>query len=332
MDLLLNFANELRDSAFSMSSRLALLYLVLSVLLAFGVWLYRGRPGKFLSWLLPASIYRHRSNLLDAKLFLAHRFLGAAGVTGALIFTTAVSVATLNILLSLVPEAEPKPTTWVRSALVTLLVVLAADFVKYWAHRMHHEYSPLWSFHAVHHSAEVLTPLTLSRVHPVESFIRYVGISILVGVVQAVALFTFIGQVDVVTIGGANALYVAFNAAGANLRHSHVWLSYGRMMEHIFISPAQHQVHHSMDVKHHNKNYGSIFAIWDWMFGTLYVPPNGPEDLRFGVAKSNGEPLPQQFVSLRDALIIPFVECANGFRDRFRSASKSDRGQPRTDP
>lgn len=172
-------------------------------------------------------------------------------------------------------------------------------------------------------SADVLTPLTLARVHPVETFIRNVGISLLVGVVQALAVFTFVGQIDLLTIGGANAFYVVFNAAGANLRHSHVWLSYGRVMEHIFISPAQHQVHHSMDLKHHNKNYGSMFAIWDWMFGTLYVPQNGPEDLRFGVADGQGVPIPQQFPTLKAALLIPFADCAKGFRERFRSDAPS---------
>ncbi len=226
--------------------------------------------------------------------------------------------STSSLLLAEFPRVPTLVATspW-RSALVTLIIVLAADFVKYWAHRLHHEYAPLWSFHAVHHSADVLTPLTLSRAHPVESMIRSVGISILVGVAQAVALFTFIGQIDLLTIGGANAFYVMFNAAGANLRHSHIWLSYGRVVEHIFISPAQHQVHHSMDVKHHNKNYGSMFAIWDWMFGTLYVPPNGPEELRFGVADGKGVPIPQMHPTLRAALFRPFVDSAKSFRSRM---------------
>jgi hypothetical protein len=36
--------------------------------------------------------------------------------------------------------------------------------------------------------------------------------------------------------------------------------------------PAHHHVHHSANPKHFNKNFGSCLALWDWMFGTLYVP------------------------------------------------------------
>ncbi|MCV3271685.1 sterol desaturase family protein [Roseobacter sinensis] len=156
--------------------------------------------------------------------------------------------------------------------LATLIIVRASDFCKYWAHRLHHEWKVLWPFHAVHHSADVLTPLTLQRVHPVEPLIRNLLITVIVGAIQGVLLFVLIGRIDLVTLGGANAMYVVFNMLGANLRHSHIWLSYGRVMEHILISPAQHQIHHSVAVEHHNKNYGSMFAIWDWMFGTLYAP------------------------------------------------------------
>jgi sterol desaturase/sphingolipid hydroxylase (fatty acid hydroxylase superfamily) len=58
---------------------------------------------------------------------------------------------------------------------------------------------------------------------------------------------------------------VLFNFAAANLRHSHIWISFGRL-EKIFISPAQHQIHHS--VGNSNANLGSIFSIWDGILGT----------------------------------------------------------------
>ncbi|MEO1536983.1 MAG: sterol desaturase family protein [Pseudomonadota bacterium] len=332
MEILAGIVDSFAYEAFSVHSRLAVMYLAFAVVIATIVWLVRGAPMPLLKWLFPASVYRHNSNLLDIKLFLTHRVLTGAGLFSAVIFTPIVTFWLLNWFDSFSPTVEEHPVTFWRSALVTLLVVLSADFVKYWAHRMHHEYKPLWSFHAVHHSADVLTPLTLTRTHPVESIIRLVGISLLVGATQAIAIFTFVGTIDLVTIGGANALYFVFNAAGSNLRHSHIWLSYGRVLEHIFISPAQHQVHHSTDLKHHNKNYGSMFAIWDWMFGTLYVPQNGPEDLRFGVSDENGDPLPQQYPTLREALINPFRESADAFRERMAAKSEGKPPNARTDP
>lgn len=183
----------------------------------------------------------------------------------------------------------------------------------------------LWPFHAVHHSADVLTPLTVMRAHPVENLLRNLLITVVVGVVQAVVLILVLGQIDFVTIGGANALYFLFNALGANLRHSHIWLSYGPVLEHVLISPAQHQVHHSVALEHHDKNYGSIFALWDWAFGTLYIPERA-EDLTFGIADAQGTRIAQPHKTLGAALFTPFAESVEAARQL------SDRPQIASDP
>jgi sterol desaturase/sphingolipid hydroxylase (fatty acid hydroxylase superfamily) len=136
---------------------------------------------------------------------------------------------------------------------------------------------------------------------------------VIVGAVQALMLWLLLGKIDIITIGTANAGYVIFNAAGSNLRHSHIWLSYGPRWEHIFISPAQHHIHHSSDKKHFNKNYGEVFAFWDWMFGTLYVT-DGQEHLTFGVADGDGNLIEQPHPTLRAAILHPFVESWEALR------------------
>ena len=60
-----------------------------------------------------------------------------------------------------------------------------------------------------------------------------------------------------------------FNILGSNLRHSHVGIRYWKWVEYIFISPGQHQLHHSIDLRHYDKNFGVALAIWDLMFGSL---------------------------------------------------------------
>ncbi|WP_300032438.1 sterol desaturase family protein [uncultured Roseobacter sp.] len=316
MDTVLGYFRYLLNIFFNMNERFALFYICCTVLLAFAVWCWRGRPGSFLTWLVPAKIYLHRSNLLDIKLFLAVRCIAFFGVLGSLFFPTAVAYFVLSWLSeSFSGGFSQPPVTWGRSLIATIVIVMASDFCKYWAHRLHHEWKVLWPFHAVHHSADVLTPLTVQRVHPIEPIIRNLFISVLVGIVQGVLLYALIGKIDLVTLGGANAMYVVFNALGANLRHSHIWLSYGRVMEHIFISPAQHQVHHSVALEHHDKNYGSMFAIWDWMFGTLYVPEK-MEHITYGVSDGTGKPVPQPYVTLRDAMIKPFIEAWQAFRQQ----------------
>ncbi|MEM8655931.1 MAG: sterol desaturase family protein, partial [Pseudomonadota bacterium] len=269
-----------------------------------------GRPTSFAAFVLPRAVYTHKSNIVDIQIFLFNRLLGMSGFFAAVTLTPLMTVATLNALTSatggdLAPVADTG--AWGKLGLATLIMILTLDFCKYWAHRLHHENALLWPFHALHHSAEVLTPLTAHRNHPVFIVVRLFVYAVVVGTVQALMLFLLMGKIDIITIGSVNAGYFIFNALGSNLRHSHVWLSYGPVLEHILISPAQHQVHHSSDPKHYNKNYGEVFAFWDWMFGSLYVPKTH-EILNFGLSDEQGVPLEQPYPTLRAALLHPFVE------------------------
>lgn len=320
IDTLKDVATGIANTPMDFNVRYSLFYIVATVLLAQFIWLARGKPDSFLRWLLPSKVFLHRSNALDLKLFVVNRVIGLSGILGPLLFAPAVAFYVVKLLSGNTDSLTgPTPQSWGVALIATLIVVVSADFCKYWAHRLHHEWKALWPFHAVHHSAEVLTPLTLMRAHPVEAVLRNAFISLAVGVVQGLFLWLFVGPLALVTVAGANVFYFLFNTAGANLRHSHIWLSYGRVLEHVFISPAQHQVHHSVAVKHHDKNYGSIFAVWDWMFGTLYVP-NGYEELKFGVAGHEEQPYP----SLRAALLSPFSESLAALR---ASLSRSQVGK-----
>ncbi|MEM9432580.1 MAG: sterol desaturase family protein [Pseudomonadota bacterium] len=327
MDFIADYIESTYRLFFNLNFRVSLYYLAATIVLALGIWSVRGRSTPFLQWLLPKRIYTHRSNLVDIKLFLANRLFALVGLSSLLVFTPVVAFQTLVVLTAVFRgEFEPQPVDSVRIALVTLLIVMVSDFCKYWSHRWQHKIKSLWPFHAVHHSADVLTPVTVLRVHPVENMIRDLIISLVVGTLQGIVLFAVMGQISFVTIGGANAAYFLFNLFGANLRHSHIWLSYGRVLEHVFISPAQHQIHHSVALRHHDKNFGSIFALWDWMFGTLYIP-DAEEDLVFGVSDAFGDPIDQPHPSLRAALLKPFADSWAALRP-----AHSDNEDPVTDP
>ncbi|MEJ6394028.1 sterol desaturase family protein [Gymnodinialimonas sp. 2305UL16-5] len=326
MDQIVQFLEQLAGTAVSFDMRISGPFILSTIILSFGIWWFTARQGddrkSFLSFLLPKDVYAHKSNLLDIKLYLTNRLIAFLGVTGALVFTPVVAYKVLVVLTEITTgEWQLPPQTWTRVAIATLLIVMASDFCKYWAHRLHHEWDALWPFHAVHHSAEVLTPLTVARAHPIEGFIRLLFISVFVGVLQGVLVWAFVGTTSPITIAGANVFYFIFNAAGGNLRHSHIWLSYGRIVEHIFISPAQHQIHHSRATEHFNKNYGSMFAIWDWMFGTLYVPAKR-ETLTFGVAEADGTPIQQPYETLGAALFKPFIESSQAIFRSWRRRSE----------
>ena len=143
---------------------------------------------------------------------------------------------------------------------------LADDASRFFLHRAMHRWPLLWRMHKVHHSAIVLTPFTVFRVHPIES-VAYSARGFLVfSLVAGIFIWLFKGRLTALELLGVDAVGFIFNMAAANLRHSHVRLSFGPL-EGIFISPTQHQIHHS--VYHQDVNFGSCFSVWDKFSGTL---------------------------------------------------------------
>lgn len=254
------------------------------------------------------NIIFHPSSIVDVKLVLANRVFAP---TLALISHASLVASAQFVAVTLSGDADTSEATLHGAELLalTICIVVVNDFTTYWVHRLHHESPIFWPFHKVHHSAEVMTPLTFARKHPIYDLIRGLGNFAVVGPAQGLVLAIF-GVTDIVTILGVNAVYAVFHWTGSNLRHSHIWLSYGPFWSRVFISPAQHQIHHSCAVRHHDKNYGEVFAIWDWMFGTLYVPAH-VEQLEYGVADAQGEKISQPHPTLAAAWIGPLRESAS---------------------
>ena len=238
---------------------------------------YRHRTRRnFLGFVFPRRIYLHPSAKVDYWVFLINvvtspLFLVAAGLQAFV--STAVAAWLIGI-----NDGQPLVTGdwgYVTFACFILGYTLVADLSVYVIHRFHHQVDLFWPIHALHHSAEVLTPVTLFRKHPVWNVLSSSLQALFTGLFQGVFLFVIFGNPGVEILFGLNSIYMLYNFFGANLRHSHIWLSWGdgrigQAMSHLFISPAMHQIHH--DPKRMHKNYGEVFAIWDWMFGSLYVP------------------------------------------------------------
>ncbi len=160
-----------------------------------------------------------------------------------------------------------EPTT-LNLLAVTAFAFVWDDFLRFFHHWLMHQNSWLWSYHKMHHSARVLTPMTLYRIHPMESAMATVRNSLSLGVSIGLFIFIFEAQFSLITLFGVNLFGSLFNFLGANLRHSHIPLSFG-FMDKVFISPKQHQLHHSRDPKHFNSNYGVSLALWDHLFGSF---------------------------------------------------------------
>lgn len=180
------------------------------------------------------------------------------------------------------PTASASPGAFSLIAL-SAAIFLAFDFGRWVGHFLQHKVPALWEFHKVHHSAKALSPITNFRVHPVDLAVMATCSTGTVGATAGVILYFF--PADASLFGElslrAAALLFLFDLAGALLRHSSVWLSYGPRLGRVFISPAQHQIHHSTDPRHWGKNMGFALAVWDWIAGTLYVTRER-EELTYG--------------------------------------------------
>lgn len=311
IDAISNAAAAFWAEGFGPSSRLWPIYLVVSLLIGFILYRKRSVKGSFLTWIMPKSVWAHPSHIVDIKLFVLSRVFSVLGVFQIVAVAAVISTG----IAGLFPENGvfidlPHPV------LVAALLLIVSDFTTYWVHRLYHEIRILWPFHSVHHSAEVMTPITVYRKHPFYDLSKGLVHGTALGLLQGVLIGLFPGEITISALLGINSGYFLFNMLGANFRHSHIWLGYGRTLEHILISPAQHQVHHSLAPEHHNKNYGEVLALWDWMFGTLYIA-DAPEDIEFGLGDAHGNRLRQRHDSLSAALVVPFQDSWKQIRKRL---------------
>ncbi len=233
-------------------------------------------------------VWSHPSSRLDIQIFLFNnffRFLALSLFSGLLISSYELSLKALSFLnLFFGSEFQGlSQNSFVQKLSFTALSFTLLDFFRFIQHYCMHKVPFLWRYHRVHHSAEVLTPLTLTRIHPIEMFIGLFRSTLAVSLSTALFIYLFRVPVHGLEIVGVNLFGFAFNVLGSNIRHSHFWLSFGSL-EHIFMSPAQHQIHHSSLLKHRDKNFGIAFSFWDKLFGSFVATQaSPPKNLPMGV-------------------------------------------------
>jgi sterol desaturase/sphingolipid hydroxylase (fatty acid hydroxylase superfamily) len=139
---------------------------------------------------------------------------------------------------------------------VALMLVLA-DFLRYWQHRAMHRSPTLWRLHAVHHAPDQLYWLNVGRFHPLEEVIQ--------SLVDALP-FVILGVDERVLAG-----YYVFYAVNGFFQHSNCDVRLGPL-NRIIAGPELHRWHHSADIGEANHNYGNKLIVWDTLFGTRYLP------------------------------------------------------------
>ncbi|PWU12243.1 MAG: hypothetical protein C5B49_16565 [Bdellovibrio sp.] len=174
------------------------------------------------------------------------------------------------------------PGLWVEGLVATIATMIAIDFASYCAHRLLHEWAPLWEIHAVHHSAEHLTPLTTYRQHPIEPLFLNGARGLMSGITLAFVHVLFPNQTPVITILGLGAGFFMYMLT-VNLHHFPIPVIYPRFIRFILISPHVHHLHHSADERFHFRNFGVVFSVWDRIFGTYLDEESALEESAFGL-------------------------------------------------
>ena len=258
-----------------------------------------------------AKIFFSRSSKIDAKVYMINRVF-TFFVSPLLITQLVVATFIFNQLLT-VEWLTPAATTSLHASVIvfsfTLCVFLLDDFTKYIVHRWMHRFPILWALHKVHHTAEQLTPMTIFRTHPIEGIVFSLRSAFTQGVLISTFFYFFGSSVSLMTVLGANIIVFAFNVCGSNLRHSHIGIRYWQWLEYILISPAQHQLHHSVAEEHFDKNFGATLALWDWIFGSLHHSVD-TDSLVLGVKDQYED----RYQSLFGVYLLPILEMGFAFK------------------
>jgi len=155
------------------------------------------------------------------------------------------------------------------SAWPWLVAFLAVDLGYYWWHRLSHRVNLLWAAHAVHHQSEdynLAVALRQSMLTTVTSLPFYWPMAVL---------------------GVPTAVYAAMVAASTLYQF---WIHtelVGRLgwLERFLNTPSHHRVHHAVNTRYLDRNYGAVLIVWDRLFGTY---EEEREPARYGTTKPFG--------------------------------------------
>ena len=302
------------DLAWSSSSKVYWLYLCSAMLIAAGIYLRTTTAPSArgaIDFVFPKSVMAHASVVADFKIWAVNGFLLIVLFFPYFCLSTLTAAnATLSALRAVTGlSGLGWDVNWTTTAAYTLCDLLAIDAALFLAHYLQHRIPALWEFHKTHHSAEVLTPVTVLRMHPVDQILNFTMAAALPGFTAGVFSYLYAQPAHVFTISGLNIGLFLFYIAGVPLRHSHIWVMYPRWIARHISSPAMHLIHHSKDPKHADKNLAQMFNFWDRLAGTLYIPVE-KEVLELGLCNDESA----KFRTLTDLYVQPF----KGLRARVK--------------
>ncbi len=158
--------------------------------------------------------------------------------------------------------------TW-PVGLQLLAMFVIRDFIQWWIHRLLHWHPKLWEFHKVHHSVEQMGFAAHLRYHWMENVVyrslEYIPLAMIGFGIDDF----FLVHIIALSIGHFN--------------HSNINVDLGPF-KYILNNPAMHIWHHAFEMPKnmpYGVNFGISLSIWDYLFGTNYIPRSG-RDVKLG--------------------------------------------------
>lgn len=202
-----------------------------------------------------------------------------------------------------------------------IFVVLTTEFFNYWYHRFMHSNSILWNFHKVHHQPNQLSILASFRFHPIDSVIATFAnqLSLTISLILWAPIFVKSDYQNLERLI-SNEFFLVYLLYSSiiffhQFNHSNIYISYGIYFDKIFYSPSLHTIHHSKEII--GKNYGGLLSVWDYIFGTLYIPKNYQEFEKISQNLGTSDATDEEYSNIFKAILQPFFDCFKKFREFF---------------
>ena len=206
---------------------------------------------------------------------------------------------------------------WPPTARV-IMALLVVDFLNWFHHYIRHKIDILWLFHSVHHSQREMNMFTDLRVHFAEHFVTK----------PIVFLPVFMLDLDL-----EPAFWVALIRDWySRIYHANLRTNFGPL-RHLFVTPQSHRIHHSVDPRHRDRNFGVLLTIWDRIFGTHWpnydeYPATGITDPAFPHERDvRGTSILSNYLR---QLAYPFQAIWTRGRQPVTAASRTDLRDPPT--
>jgi sterol desaturase/sphingolipid hydroxylase (fatty acid hydroxylase superfamily) len=166
-------------------------------------------------------------------------------------------------LLNIVP-----PPAWLAIPVGVLLL----DLTIYGQHVAFHFVPPLWRLHRMHHADLEFDVSTGLRFHPGE---------IVVSMAIKLAAVTALGVPPPAVL-----IFEVLLNATSMFNHGNVRLPsrLDRLLRFVIVTPDMHRVHHSVDRRETDSNFGFNVPWWDRLFGTYRAQPTlGHDRMSLGI-------------------------------------------------